>query len=134
MKTIIITAILFILTVPAYADSLFFQPFDTTDWALLGATAVADIGDMSTSSDIPYSAEHGNPGVHESNPLIDRFWGTNIPSQMQYAVTFAGIFAGQSLIAWVLPVPIREVALMGFITIGIVDVNHNQALGLKFAW
>ena len=134
MKTIIITAILFILTVPAYADSLFFQPFDTIDWSLLAGTALADIGDMSTSSDIAYNAEHGHPGIYETNPAIDHFWGTNIPSQMQYAVTFAGIFAGQSLIAWALPVPIREVALMGFITIGIVDVNHNQALGLKFVW
>ena len=134
MKTIIVTAILFILTVPAYADSLFFQPFDTTDWALLGATAVADIGDMSTSSDIPNYADNGHPGFHEINPAIDLLWNTNIPSQMQYAVTFAGIFAGQSLIAWALPVPIREVALAGFITIGIVDINHNQALGLKFVW
>lgn len=133
MKTIAVILFLLFAT-PAYADSLFFQPFDTIDWSLLGGTALADIGDMSTSSSISYADEHGHPGYQESNTLIDNFWGNKAPSQIQYAVTFAGIFAGQSLIAWALPVPIREMALGSFITIGIIDINHNEAMGLRVSW
>lgn len=135
MKTILV--ILFLILIPctkSYADSLFFQPFDTLDWALLGGTALADIGDMSTSSDIPNYAANGHPGFHEINPAIDLLWHTNTPSQMQYAATFAGIFAGQSIIAWALPPYFREVALGSFIAIGIIDINHNMSVGLKFVW
>jgi len=136
MKILKILTIVLLLGMrtPCQAGSLFFQPMNAVDWSLLAGTALADLGDMSTSSDIAYKAEHGDPGMHEINPFIDHLWGTNIPSQMQYALTFAGIFAGQSLIAWALPVPIREVALIGFITIGVVDINNNQALGLRFVW
>ena len=97
-------------------------------------TALADIGDMSTSSDISYYSEHHFPGMHETNPAIDGLWGTRQPSQFQYALTFAGIFAGQSLIAWALPPYFREVALGSFIAIGVIDINHNMSLGLKFVW
>ena len=136
MKTIIVTAILFILTVPAYADSLFFQPFDTIDWSLLAGTALADIGDMSTSSDIPNYASNGHPGFHEINPAIDLLWNTNTPSQMQYAVTFVGIAVLQTAIAYALPekYSIRKIALASFITIGTVDTVRNISMGLKFAW
>ncbi len=131
-------AILFLcgITCPAYADSLFFQPFDTTDWALLGATAVADIGDMSTSSDIPNYAANGHPGFHEINPAIDLLWNTNTPSQMQYAVTFVGIAVLQTAIAYALPekYSIRKIALASFITIGTVDTVRNISMGLHFAW
>ena len=138
MKTIVL--ILFLILIPctkSYADSLFFQPFDTLDWALLGGTALADIGDMSTSSDIPAYAANGHPGFHEINPAIDLLWHTNIPSQMQYAATFAGIFAIQSLIAYALPSKDyywRKVALSMFIAIGTVDTARNLSMGLKFVW
>ena len=136
MKTLIVSAFLLLLTSPAFADSLFFQPFDTIDYALLGGTAIADIGDMSTSSDIPYSAAHGQPGVHEINPAIDLLWHTNIPSQMQYAATFAGIAVLQSAIAYALPEKyyIRKMALSSFIMIGTFDTVRNLTLGLHFAW
>ena len=135
MKTILVILCLLLAPVRvAYADSLFFQPFDTIDWALLGGTALADIGDMSTSSDISYYSEHHFPGMHETNPAIDGLWGTRQPSQFQYALTFAGIFAGQSLIAWALPPYFREVAFGSFIAIGVIDINHNMSLGLKFVW
>ena len=134
MKTLLVIIILVLFPMSAHAGSLFFQPFDTVDWALLGGTALADIGDMSTSSDIPRYAAQGHPGFHEINPAIDLLWHTNTPSQFQYALTFAGIFAGQSLIAWALPPYFREVALGSFIAIGVIDINHNLSLGLKFAW
>ena len=134
MKTLLVIIILVLFPMSAHAGSLFFQPFDTVDWALLGGTALADIGDMSTSSDISYYSEHHTPGIHEGNPLITGLWGTQTPSQLQYAATFAGIFAGQALIAWALPPPFRELAFGGFIAIGIIDISHNQALGLKFVW
>lgn len=137
MKTILFILCILLNPMNAYADSLFFQPFDTIDWALLGGTALADIGDMSTSSDIPNYAAHGHPGFHEINPAIDLLWHTNIPSQMQYAATFAGIFAIQSLIAYALPSKDyywRKVALSMFIAIGTVDTARNLSMGLKFVW
>lgn len=136
MRTILI-ALMLLITSPCYADSLFFQPFDTIDWSLLAGTALADIGDMSTSSDIPNYASNGHPGFHEINPAIDLMWHTNMPSQMQYAVTFAGIFAIQSLIAYTLPTKNyqwRKVALSMFIGIGASDTARNLSMGLKFAW
>ena len=137
MKILLIMIFLVFFPINSYADSLFFQPFDTIDWALLGGTALADIGDMSTSSDIPNYAANGHPGFHEINPAIDLLWHTNTPSQMQYAATFAGIFAIQSLIAYALPsrdYQWRKVALSMFITIGAVDTVRNVAMGLKFVW
>ena len=137
MKTILFILCLLLAPVQiAYADSLFFQPFDTIDWALLGGTALADIGDMSTSSDIPNYAANGHPGFHEINPVIDLLWHTNTPSQMQYVATFAGIFAIQSLIAYALPEKyfIRKIAMSSFITIGAVDTARNVSMGLRFVW
>ena len=136
MKTLLVIAFLILFPMSARAGSLFFQPFDTVDWALLGGTALADIGDMSTSSDIPRYAAQGHPGFHEINPAIDLLWHTNIPSQAQYALTFAGIFAAQSLIAYALPEKyyLRKIAMMSFIAIGTVDTVLNYSMGLKFAW
>ena len=134
MKPLIIILFLILVPVNSYASSPFFQPFDTVDYGLLAGTALADIGDMSTSSDISYYSEHHFPGMHETNPAIDGLWGTRQPSQFQYALTFAGIFAGQSLIAWALPPYFREVAFGSFIAIGVIDINHNMSLGLKFVW
>ncbi len=137
VKSILIAVIfLMIFPIKSYAGSLFFQPFDTVDWALLGGTALADIGDMSTSSDIPEYAMNGHPGFHEINPAIDTLWHTNIPSQTQYAITFAGIFAIQSLIAYALPEKyyIRKIAMSSFITCGVFDTVRNVSMGLKFVW
>ena len=64
MKTLLVIAFLILFPMSARAGSLFFQPFETVDWALLGGTALADIGDMSTSSDIAYYSEHHMPGIH----------------------------------------------------------------------
>ena len=137
MKTVAVILFLILFPIKSYAGSLFFQPFDNIDWALLGGTALADIGDMSTSSDIPHYAANGHPGFHEINPAIDLLWHTNIPSQTQYAITFAGIFAIQSLIAYALPSNqyfLRKAVLSMFIAIGTVDTVRNMSMGLKFAW
>ena len=136
MKIILVLFFLILNPLKVQADSLFFQPFDTVDWALLGGTALADIGDMSTSSDIPRYAAQGHPGFHEINPAINLLWNTNTPSQLQYVVTFAGIFAIQSLIAYALPEKyyLRKVALVSFISIGVIDTARNLSLGLRFAW
>ena len=136
MKTLLVIIFLILFPVTSYAGSLFFQPFDAIDWTLLGGTAIADIGDMSTSSDIPRHASEGHPGFHEINPAIDLLWHTNTPSQAQYALTFAGIFAAQSLIAYALPEKsyIRKIALSSFIAIGTFDTVRNVAMGLRFAW
>ena len=136
MKIILVLFFLILNPLKVQADSLFFQPFDTVDWALLGGTALADIGDMSTSSDIPRYAAQGHPGSHEINPVIDGLWHTNLPSQLQYAATFAGIFAIQSLIAYALPEQyfLRKMAMGTFISIGVIDTARNLSMGLKFAW
>ena len=136
MKTITLIIFLILLPTKSYADSLFFQPFDTVDWALLGGTALADIGDMGTSSDIPAFAANGHPGSHEINPAIDWLWHTNLPSQSQYALTFAGIFVLQSAIAYALPEKycLRKIALASFITIGTVDTFRNMSMGLRFSF
>lgn len=120
----------------SHAESLFFQPFDSVDWALLGGTALADIGDMSTSSDIPNFAANGHPGFHEINPAIDALWNTSIPSQSQYALTFAGIFVLQTVLAYALPEKyfIRKIVMSSFIGIGLVDTGRNLSMGLRFAW
>jgi hypothetical protein len=63
-------------------------------------------------------------------------WHTNIPSQAQYAATFAGIFLIQSAIAYALPEQclLRKIALVSFIGIGTMDTMHNLSMGLHFVW
>lgn len=130
-------------------ESQWFQPFDATDWTLLGATALADIGDFASSNAMSYNDRQGNahwsnwasrepgrwftPAKGEGNPLITGLYGTKYPRTWQYASWFGGEFLIQSAIAYALPKRWRDAGFGVFIGVGATDtIVSAYGGGLEF--
>lgn len=121
-----------------------FTPFDATDWTLWGLTALADIGDFSSSysqivrdqpmpSGSPSSCSPGfSPPCFSGrvgDPILGFPWGTQFPSEIQAATSFLGIFAVETALAWALPHEWRDAMFGVFIGIGAADTAWNGARG-----
>lgn len=122
--------------------SLFFQPFQTSDWIGLGLTGLADFADMDSSYAgiltnqqknlwLISTYKNGNYTLYkgEGNPLITWLFGTHFPTALEYAGVGAIELAVQSLVAYALPEKYRGWAWGIYIGIGVTDTISNGYRG-----
>lgn len=120
--------------------SLFFQPFQTSDWIGLGLTALADTADMDSSYAGMLTDQQKNQLLMstyknytlfkgEGNPLITGLFGTRFPTAIEYAGFGALELAVQSLVAYALPEKYRGWAWGLYIGIGATDTISNGYRG-----
>jgi hypothetical protein len=128
-----------------------FQPFDGTDWTLLGVTALADFADLDSSyslvthersiagTSMPCTSPSETPpcvhglGSGEENPLITGLFGIKYPTALDYTAFGALELATQAAIAWALPEKWRTGAFGVFIGIGVADtVGNSYGGGVTF--
>lgn len=121
--------ILLLLPVKSFASDLF-SPFQTSDWAGMGLTAVADFSDLDSSySENLYQQHLGVSGGGECNPLIRGLFGTKYPTALDYTAFGALELLTQSLIALALPERWRGGAWSLFVGIGAADTVMNSYRG-----
>lgn len=127
------------------SSSTYFTPFSHMDWLFVGALALVNLGDFSSSNALSYQSRLTNaqcssnlfcknaPVRGEGNPLITGIYGTDNPRTWQYASFFAAETALQVLTAWALPQDWRIGSLAFFIGIGAADtVMNGYGGGLTF--
>ena len=131
-----------------------FTPFDSTDFALLWVTSLADFADLDSSYALSSHAQavwnsqpkfgtsitcggvvdgcmagHRATGIVEKNPLITGLFGTKYPTALDYTAVGALELTTQALIAWALPGRWRAGAWGIFIGIGAADTVMNSYQG-----
>ena len=153
-KILLVIIIFFASYVTSYAgDTVFFSPFQSSDWLGLGLTGIADFADLDSSYSFvmreqsTYSAEprygttipcpasetystcfapHRYRPSGEGNPLITGLFGTRFPTDLDYAAFGVLELGAQALVAWALPEKWRDGAWGLFIGIGAADTVMNS--------
>ncbi len=122
----VLFSIIFVLFIHtnAFADSLFFKPFSTSDYILYGLDITANTADMLTTLDIK-----NVPYTHETNIIMGPH-----PTDAKVIGYFAAVDVLEGLIGYALP-PVARKALFT-IDIGVESymAYHNYNMGLKFAF
>lgn len=122
MKAIIVACILSVSTITsAYAGA----PFDRTDKKLLVAYSVFHVIDWGQTRTIAMHPEHW----HEVNPILGAH-----PSIGRVNAYFIATYAGNLLLARILPDKWRKLYLTGATMIEFGFAAHNASIGLHVSW
>jgi hypothetical protein len=101
------------------------DPWDTTDYALAGATLAALAVDWGQTRGIAKNPQRFN----ETNPVL----GTT-PSVGKVDAYFVGAMVGTVAVAHLLPGDWRQLFLAGTLAIELGAIQQNRSIGIKMAF
>lgn len=116
-------ALLILAFVPSLSRAA--DPWETTDYALAGATLAALAVDWGQTRYIAKNTHRYN----ETNPMLGA-----TPSVGKVDTYFVGAMVGTVALAHVLPNDWRQLFLGGVLALELGVINQNRSLGIKMAF